>query len=310
MKREIGKITLASLLTLQQANRVEAGHGSSSIPSGTEQREVQAKQSEHVFRNFIDDKLERIEAPTDDVVREIIKRSSLEHDLKGERLRYVVEVIADKGGYRIINLLKSDGKFLFDPRNEYWYVVSGSMLEGGIASGEKTTESMLDIMPKDSDGNPNLDWFYGTYSPVPVHPSMLSSIKRYKHFKSITVASPGVSYVVHLDNLKETDSLKFKRAVNEWERILMKHIRQALDHFTDVKLKELKESGEKSQNEDRRSYMRLIIQGVRASLVLREDCYNLKKDFDDLFERYGIRLTVEPISNGKRSIPKDKQHVK
>ena len=286
MKRRIRELFLASLLALQNPSEAEAGPENQSESPREAQSSVRKERNESSIRDFIDGKLDTITVPSEDDVRYIIERSFREYDLKEERFKYVVETIANEGGYRIINVSEPGTKFTYDPHNKYRYAVSGPMLKGGIVGGDELKDI---IMPEGSDEEEkkkNLNWFYDTYSPIPVNPSILLNIEKYKIFESITVESPGVSYVITFDNLKNTDSGSFKEAVDVWNNLLKEYIIKALEHFTNEMSEKLKES------ENYELQYRLAVGALQMSVILKKDYYELADRFNEMFKKYGIQLRV------------------
>ncbi len=287
MRRKVGELFLAGLLALQNPSEAEAGPGNQSESPREAQSSVRKERNESSIRDFMDGKLDSITVPSEDDMRYIIERSSREYDLKEKRFKYVVETIANEGGYRIINVSEPGTKFTYDPRNEYRYTVSEPMLKGGIVGGDKLKNI---IMPEGSDKEEkkkNLNWFYDTYSPIPVNPSILSNIEKFNElFESITVESPGASYVITFDNLKNTYSDEFKKAVSDWNKLLMEYIIKASEHFTNEMSEKLKSSEKHEQQ------YRLTVGALQMSVILIEDSDILIELFNKTFKEYRIRLSV------------------
>ncbi len=271
----MGKKTIASLIlaTLFNAGAggAEAGQPNPGLKSRSEML--------NSLNDFLNGKEHEITVNSKDKMLLILKLVSEKHDLDGEKCAFVVE--EKDGMYKIINLTKNGGRFLYDPENKYSYVINGRSLVGGIVDdNRKVREPVTDIINGDFDG------FNDIYSPIPAGPSLLSQIDRYSSFQEIIVISGKHAYKIEVDyklfEKRNKDEGEYEKLIGEWKRKLIEHIRKASEQF-------LKDHG----------YMPYA--PIQMSAVLAKDVRGLLELFNEMFEKYGVKLTPIKIPDTANS---------
>ncbi len=271
------RIKETAIIAAIAAGGVAHGAESSGHPSKIQEQGKVEKIGEKDLEDFVNGKTPEIIVASESSMLDILKTVSEKHDLNGERCSFVVE--EKDGMYKIINLTKNGGRFLYDPENKYSYVINGRSLVGGIVDGNgKVREPVADIINGDFDG------FNDTYSPIPAGPSLLSQIDGFSSFQEIIVISGKHAYKIEVDYklFEKRDKEEYEKLIGEWKKELIKRIRKASEQF-------LKDHG----------YMPYA--PIQMSVVLAKDARGLLESFNEMFKKYGVRLTSIKIPDTENS---------